>query len=248
MNENDGHIVKEIERLVEANQKALAPIKIGDHDYTAQSLKRVSKPHWIQGPRNFLTLQGLVLYLTHDPDGITAPYIHVEDYNIVTLLGAPEGEEKKHPIYANVKSPVAQDFPFDKFMPVEEMVIKVRSLFDDNEDLREICGMLTNIDSSAKVNQSDDGIAQRVTVSTGGSGIVKENATNKGYYKLKPFRTFQEIEQPEGLFLFRIKTDVDKGASAALFSAGGNAWKLEAVKLIKEYLTKELDGKTIILG
>lgn len=54
--------------------------------------------------------------------------------------------------------------------------------------------------------------------------------------KLAPYRTFIEVEQPEGEFLLRLQ----KGPSAALFEADGGAWKIQARKNIKEYFLDKL--------
>lgn len=245
--DNEG--VKEIERIVKAGQQALSPIKIGDSEYTAQALARIPEFHPLPGTREFLTLTGLAGLLIENPDKIPAgAFIHVLDFNAVEIVGPPEGEALKSAVYAKAKSPVSQDFPFDRFMPVEEMVIKVRSLFAPNDELAEVVSMLVNVDSTKSVSQDDDGVGQAITVKVGGSGAIREPKLNRGIFKLKPFRTFQEIDQPEGEFLFRIKTDTEKGASAALFSAGGNAWRLLAIARIKDYLTTTLGGKFTVLG
>ena len=70
---------------------------------------------------------------------------------------------------------------------------------------------------------------------------------------LKPYRTFDEIDQPESDFIFRIQSDKFDGITCALFSADGGAWKTEAKQRIKEYLSNELSdliekGKIIILA
>ena len=53
---------------------------------------------------------------------------------------------------------------------------------------------------------------------------------------LAPYRTFLEVEQPESDFVLR----VNKEAKLALFEADGGFWKLEAVRLVKEYLSDNL--------
>lgn len=53
---------------------------------------------------------------------------------------------------------------------------------------------------------------------------------------LRPYRTFNEVEQPASQFVFR----VNKSANLALFEADGGKWKLDAVKNISDYLKTEL--------
>lgn len=58
-------------------------------------------------------------------------------------------------------------------------------------------------------------------------------------------RTFQEVEQPEGIFLIRID---ERGITFT--EADGGMWKLTARKTVKAYLENELkdvDGVTVML-
>lgn len=57
--------------------------------------------------------------------------------------------------------------------------------------------------------------------------------------KLRPYRTFAEIEQPESSYVFRIK-DGDRGPAFKLVEADGGLWKNAVMKKIKEYLEFEL--------
>ena len=53
---------------------------------------------------------------------------------------------------------------------------------------------------------------------------------------LSPFRTFQEVEQPESEFLLRL----DEDGNIGLFEADGGMWKLTARKTIKAFLEANL--------
>lgn len=57
---------------------------------------------------------------------------------------------------------------------------------------------------------------------------------------LQPFRTFLEVEQPASQFIFRMRGD--RSIECALFEADGGAWKREAMRNVKEYLTDKLAG------
>lgn len=65
--------------------------------------------------------------------------------------------------------------------------------------------------------------------------------------KLRPYRTFHEVEQPASDFIFRMKSE--RGISCALFEADGGAWENAAMANIKNYLEFELadvEGFTVI--
>jgi len=235
----DGGAVNQIERLTLAGQLAQTPVEIHGDKYTAQTLHRVKQFHAWPETQSFQTLKAIVEFLalkSKDEQAQKGLYLHVLDYNKVELTGPVESEDLRSPTYAVTVCPLGNDFRFDSFMPVEEMVIKVRTLFSPNEDLDKLVSMLVNVDSTETVKQKDDGIQQSVTIKKGGSSVEREFATNQGIFQLQPYRTFQEIAQPVGEFLFRIKTDPERGASAAIFTAGGNAWKLDAIEKIKAYL------------
>lgn len=51
---------------------------------------------------------------------------------------------------------------------------------------------------------------------------------------LRPYRTFHEIEQPESLFVFRMKER--DGMNCAIYEADGGAWRNTAIQSIKKYL------------
>lgn len=254
MNEQlDGGAVQNVERIVLEGQKPQTPLDLGPLGlYTAQkSLNRIKPFHALPESRKFLNLTGLVAYLNANPDGLgfhvqglgVAPdvknkgvYLHVTHFNRLVLIGPPESEDRKNPLYAVAESPVSNDFPFDKFMPVEMLVIKLRSLFQPNEDLSQIVEMLQTIDNTESVKQQDDGVAQSISIKKGGSGVLTMLGTNKGAFRVKPFRTFAEIDQPEIDVIFRLKTDTENGASGALFSAGGTGWELTAISRIGDYI------------
>jgi len=59
--------------------------------------------------------------------------------------------------------------------------------------------------------------------------------------RLRPYRTFREIEQPASLFVLRLQKGRDgELPRAALFEADGGQWKLEACQAIKHWLDMEL--------
>ena len=53
---------------------------------------------------------------------------------------------------------------------------------------------------------------------------------------LRPFRTFQEVEQPESEFLLRM----DEEGNIGLFEADGGMWKLTARQTVKAFLEAKL--------
>lgn len=118
-------------------------------------------------------------------------------------------------------------------MPFDQAAVALQTRFQDSKD-REYClQLLSNITTGAKVTYNDTGVATTVVTQKGVS--LQQNQTIKPLVRLRPYRTFQEIEQPEGLFLIRID---ERGITFT--EADGGMWKLEARKEVAFYLTGAL--------
>ena len=63
-----------------------------------------------------------------------------------------------------------------------------------------------------------------------------QSVSDADFVRLRPFRTFLEVEQPESEFLLLV--DADKGIG--LFEADGGVWKLEAKRNIADYFASHL--------
>ena len=75
---------------------------------------------------------------------------------------------------------------------------------------------------------------------------LQANTPIKPIVRLKPYRTFQEVEQPESQFLIRVG---ERGIS--FIEADGGMWKLEARKTIYYWLSAHLgdeirDGSVVL--
>lgn len=126
------------------------------------------------------------------------------------------------------------EFPFSSFIPIEKMIITLRSKFLLSEDSEYLCNLLASVTNGESIQTQDDGVTQKIEARKGIS--LKGIVNTKPIVKLKPFRTFAEVEQPASEFLFRLKDMGDGEVCAALFEADGGAWKNEAMQNIKSYL------------
>lgn len=59
---------------------------------------------------------------------------------------------------------------------------------------------------------------------------------------LRPYRTFNEVEQPASSFVFRAKD----GPMFALFEADNGAWRGQAMQNIKAYLERAVPDLKVI--
>ena len=213
---------------------------IDDLPYTHLNLKRVNMPSIDSVVLH--TLDSLVTFIKTKVGG---PYennalsIHIENPWTVNLLGLPRNDRTRE-TFAIVRAELPDEIRYGQYYDTENFNIQVQSRFVDNPD-KKLLLKFTGLIKEENVRQTgDDGISQAVTIKTGVTTV--SNAVVPNPVLLAPWRTFQEVAQPESMFIFRMKD----GPSAALFEADGGAWRLEAIKNIKEYLEEQLPDMVIL--
>ncbi|QBO37261.1 hypothetical protein EQG49_12720 [Periweissella cryptocerci] len=164
------------------------------------------------------------------PRLITA--IQVVDETKVNLLGDVDNAGRREVLA--VANAYGTPFYFDNYYDTEDAVIKLQALFADTEDRALVLKFLGNLTDGESRTLEDDGITQAATIKTGIASKGEAKVPNP--VKLKPFRTFLEVEQPESPFIFRVK----EGPRAALYEADGGYWKIQAINNIKQYFVDAL--------
>lgn len=162
--------------------------------------------------------------------------VHVEGPKTVRLVSALDADRKREPLFVSKAS--VSEFLFDRWYDQENFVINMQAGFVPTEDMKNILKVAGNIEAKTTANYGDDGTSQKTTIN---SGIAsKEDVIVPNPCLLQPYRTFQEVEQPASMFVFRI-SDKDNGAPAfKLVEADNSIWKCEAVQNIKDYILRAL--------
>lgn len=206
-------------------------------------------PTWYASPLEVHTLSAIIDYIRSGADKWSMKagrfILHVEDYNHVQLYR--EMDDQKRRDHLLTASSYLCAFPFGKWMDLEQFIIQLQTSFVATEELEELAGLAGNIVGQSEISQRDDGITQQVTVKDGIS-LVKQKAV-KNPIILRPYRTFSDVDQPEGSFVFRLKKQ-NSEMLAALFSADGEDWKRKCIMEISKYFIERLTEKdnTIILA
>ena len=184
---------------------------------------------------NISTLTALVDYIKGKPEELRESMIlHVESPTTVRLYSGLIDERKRE--YLIRAEAIINQFSFDRAYDQERFLIELQANFLETEDLRTIMQVAGNIKSGTTANYSDDGVSQKTTVKM---GVELNDVIVPNPVKLRPYRTFAEIEQPESSYVFRIM-DTDRGPAFKLVEADGGLWKNGTMKKIKEYLEYEL--------
>ena len=130
-------------------------------------------------------------------------------------------------------------------MDFERAQVAMRTRFQETSDIPYLQKLLSEITLGAKVTRNDNGVATSIVTQKGVS--LQENATIRPIVNLRPYRTFQEVEQPESAFLIRVDE-----RSIRFIGADGGMWKLKARQTIKEFLeqhfTDEIESGTVVVA
>jgi len=186
------------------------------------------------------TLTGLVDFIGDDTE--KEYMIHIQDYDHVLLKSTDLGNFKHREIYMDV-SYVNSSFNFNNFHTLEQFIISLQAHFIKTDIRDNILKIVGNVTSSFIKNTSDDGITQTVEGKTGITKVAYIDLPNP--VTLIPYRTFAEIDQPDGKFILRLRED-EKQMRASLFTADGDYWKNECINRIKNfYKTTFSDRKNI---
>lgn len=127
----------------------------------------------------------------------------------------------------------------------QEAIVQLQSVYGPTADREYLLDLISRMSVNDGVTSDDNGVTQTVTAKQG--VVLKENVPVRPIVKLQPYRTFLEVDQPASDFLLR----VGKNGGIALYEADGGVWRLEAKRLIAEWLSGNLldevnEGKVIV--
>lgn len=166
----------------------------------------------------------------------TPLYITVPDHLTVRCFGSPRPKERFfRQTYYEVKATDVPGWDAKVQLPFEEMQIALRTRFQETPDTLYAQKLLSDISTGAKITYNDNGVATTVVTKKGID--LQANETIRPIVTLRPYRTFQEVQQPESIFLIRIN---ERGISFT--EADGGMWKLKARETVKAFLEDKLSG------
>ena len=186
-------------------------------------------------PLKLSSLTSLVEYIRKQLDE-TSTYanliVHVASHDTVEVKTELDDESRRR-VLAVAKATVP-DIRYERFMDVEQFNIMMQSNFIPNGDSEVVLNYASAIKIDKGAEIADNGVAQVTTIKTGVSTLQLAKAPNP--VTLQPYRTFQEVDQPESKFVFRINDT----PGCALFEADGGIWRAAAKIAIAEYLYNNL--------
>lgn len=173
-------------------------------------------------------------------------YITIPTHTKVICFAQPDAEKRcMRQQFYEAKATDVPGWDANMQLKFEEAMIAVRTRFQDTNDSAYTLKLLSDITTGSKITYSDNGIATSVVTKTGVA--LQTNEAIRPIVTLKPYRTFQEVEQPASQFLIRI---TDRGIN--FVEADGGMWKLAARDTIKKYLSEvfsvEIDAGAVVVA
>lgn len=205
--------------------------------YSDKELYRVEKYIPMARAIEMNTLTSLVDYIKANIDTMADKMIiQVVSPEEVRLFSQLNEQRKREDIV--VVKAVTPTFSYERFIDHESFCINVQAKFidDPQTDKALLLKFAGTVEQGSVAEYGDDGVTQKATVRQGIAS--KQDAVVPNPVKLRPYRTFIEIEQPVSEFIFRMRDE--RGITCALFEADGGAWKNVAMSKIKDYLQFEL--------
>lgn len=176
----------------------------------------------------------------------TPLYITIPDHMTVRCFGQPDVAARYfRQVYYEARATDVPGWNEKVTLGFEEAQIALRTRFQETQDTLYAMKLVSDISLGAKVIFNDNGIATTITTQKGVA--LQTNEQIRPLVKLRPYRTFQEVEQPESIFLIRIS---ERGI--AFIEADGGMWKLKAREVVKAHLedklSAEVEGGSVIIA
>lgn len=161
-------------------------------------------------------------------------FVSVTGHDEVDVYDSPSEDSRwKRNVLYNARAIDIPGWEPEVQMGFDQAAVALMTRFQDGGDREYTLQLLSQITTGAKVTYTDNGVASTIVTQKGAA--LAQNTTIKPLVKLRPYRTFQEIEQPEGIFLIRIS---ERGITFR--EADGGMWKLTARNTAKAWLQEQL--------
>lgn len=182
------------------------------------------------------TLQGLSDYVNKNPerhDWTDGFWIHVALPHIVSLCREPnENGVRQFHVNACCETQASADW-LNRWISQEDMLISLLGVADggDKDELVKAVQSITR--KSNEVHELVEG-GQKLKVDAG-IGLTNWTKPDK-VVELAPYRTFSEIQQPLGTFVFRVTGGENSDTRVKLVPTPDATWAVEAVKAVAKKL------------
>jgi len=229
-----------LKELFEHIQKTAHPLitNVDGHTFRITSDGDVSEliyDHFRPDTLQLHSLDALVkLVRTEATEDDTPLYITIPDHLTARCFAQFDRDDLCHrQIYYEARATDVPGWDSRMGLGFEEAQIAMRTRFQDTPDVLYLQKLLSDISCGGKVTLNDNGIATSVVTQKGVA--LQTNEAIRPIVTLRPYRTFQEVKQPESPFLIRVNE-----RQINFIEADGGMWKLKARETVKAHLEQLL--------
>ena len=229
-------IAKAIDKIKDLTLKTTErrDIEIGGKKFIQSMGETFSDKPNLAHELEFSTLSALADYIKSGLDAtLEKSIVRVLTPTKVCLEGQVFSPYALRQTVAVVEPMLPNTFPFGRFLDGESFIVSLQSMFVQGVgDWNKVVEACAGIKRDEGMSYKDDGVSQTVAARKGVSLTTTKPLPNPVI--ISPYRTFPEIDQPMSKFVLRVS--YKRGdPELALYEADGGAWKLEAMRLIKEW-------------
>lgn len=234
----DGTAIEKIEALV---KQSLTSQEAYGIEYDRKTWKPVEPPS--HETLLVKTLQAFSDYVLHEKPDPSVWVVHVVDPTKVRLVSDTENETKQRNVLLTANAIVPSQDKFGSWLSQDEFSIWLQTTFVPNDEFEKLLKLAGNVKAQAISVSADDGVSQEATIQRGVATVEREGVRAKR--ELRAWRSFNEVEQVGGWYLFRLRAAKDS-VEMSLHPVIDASWSLKAMKEIKTFLDEKLQGYTIL--
>ena len=237
--ETDGSFLESLKELMQPSL-----VTAGQKNYSTAQLFNLPLPVEPAFPGiTLVTLDSLVEYVTANKDKVAVADTQIVcTAEVATMYSPPWGENRQRDILASVHC-ARRGLKLNGYIDLETFRLQLLTQYIESPEMRSVLKFVSSISDSNVVTSEDDGKTQSVTAKIGVASHGQVEIPSP--VTLQPIRTFEEISQPEGLFVFRMKK-MDKGLpEAGLFEIDTN-WQRAAAIAAAAYLKEKLPEMVVL--
>ena len=166
----------DVSAIIQTAQQAKLPktLEVGGVHYTNQDLKIVAPP--LPAALHGETLQAVVDYVKHAPDGAKDMYIQILNYRTVCVIGPPTGAKSERPLYLKAQAVERWNNKFqpNQYMPAKNFIIWLMQGFYPGQNTEYLLDLVNSLKAGKLIEAKDNRLTQVVTVKRGTQSSFEE--------------------------------------------------------------------------
>lgn len=159
----------------------------------------------------------------------------------VSALSAERGKNRKRDVF--LKAVCTMPLKIWNYQSLEDFRIRLVTSFLPTPARASLLERIATVKDEAIMTSEDDGITQKVSAKTGIATVAQVGLPP--VIELRQMRSFEEVEQVETPYLFRLRKG-SAGIEAALFEVETD-WQTKQARIVAEYVKEKLGDDVVVV-